>query len=134
MALWLPSPVIQCSIVNLVFVHLSAVINPQRMRKSYGSHSACVYGEGSVCLSVTALAATYPVCKSIVRCYKVPYGVSNLCIVWISLKTLCSPVLASFAYNRCPPRSLRSSRWTGRTALGSFKDTKCVVSATAPVN
>ena len=32
----------------------------------------------SVCLSVTMPAATYLVCKSKVRCYKVPYGVSNL--------------------------------------------------------
>ena len=28
---------------------------------------------------------------------KVPYGIPNACIVWISLKTLCSPILASFA-------------------------------------
>jgi hypothetical protein len=32
-----------------------------------------------------------------VRCYKVPYGVSNPSIVWISLKTLHSPALSSFA-------------------------------------
>ena len=30
--------------------------------------------------------------------------------------------------------SLISSWWTGWTALGSFQDTRCVVSATAPVN
>ena len=31
----------------------SYIINPQRMRKGYGSHSVCVY------LSVTTLAAPY---------------------------------------------------------------------------
>ena len=50
----------------------------------------------SACLSVTKLAATYLDRKSKLRCYNimVPYGVPN---VWISLKTLCSPVLVSFA-------------------------------------
>ena len=53
------------------------------MRKSYGSHMCvCV----SVCVSVTTLAATYLVYKSQVMCYKDPYGVSNVCIVWILLK------------------------------------------------
>ena len=50
-----------------------------------------------VCLCVcinTKLAATYLVCESKVRCYKVPYGISTSCIVWISLKTL---FLESFA-------------------------------------
>ena len=51
----------------------------------------------SVCLSVTKLAATYLVCKSKLRCYTILYGVPNACIVWISLKTLCLPVLTSFA-------------------------------------
>jgi hypothetical protein len=32
-----------------------------------------------------------------VRCYKVPYGVSNACIIWISLKMLYLLALASFA-------------------------------------
>ena len=49
-----------------------------------------------MCVSVTALAATYLVYKSQVRCYKVLGGVSNQCVVWILLKTLCSPVLPSF--------------------------------------
>ena len=43
------------------------------------------------------LAATYLVCKSKMRYHKVPYGVPNACIVWISLTPLSSPVLASFA-------------------------------------
>jgi hypothetical protein len=52
-----------------------------------------------VCGSVTTLTATYLVYESKVWCYnyKVPYGVPNACIVWISLKTLLSPALASFA-------------------------------------
>ena len=64
-------------------------INPQHMREGYGSRSVCV--------SVTKLAATYLVCESKMQLCKVPYGVPNTRILWISLKTLCSPVLASFA-------------------------------------
>ena len=91
-------------------LRIAISINPRRMREGYGSCSVCVCVLSvcvSVCLSVTVLATTYLVCKSKVRCYEVPYGVSNLCIVWISLKTLCSPVLMSFAYSLCPPRSLK---------------------------
>ena len=54
----------------------------------------CVCVCVSLCVSVTALAATYLVYKSQVRCYKVPYGVVNVCIVWILLKMLCSKVMA----------------------------------------
>ena len=50
-----------------------------------------------VCVS----AATYLVCESKVRYYKVLYGVPNACIVWISPKPLCLPVLASFADSIC---------------------------------
>ena len=50
-----------------------------------------------VCLSVTELTASYLVCKSKMRCYKVPYDIPNAGFVWISLRTLCSPVLVSFA-------------------------------------
>ena len=35
--------------------------------------------------------------------FAIPYDVSNACIVWISLKTLCSSVLATFAQG--PPPS-----------------------------
>ena len=59
---------------------------PARMRKGYGSRRVCV----SVCVSVTALAATYLVYKSRIRCYEVPWGVLNVCIVWVSLKMLSS--------------------------------------------
>jgi hypothetical protein len=48
-----------------------------------------------VCVSVTILSATNLVYESKLRCYKVPCYVPNACIdnVWISLKTLCSPVI-----------------------------------------
>ena len=57
--------------------------------QGYDSHSVCL---------LPKLAATYMylVCESKVRCYKVPYGVTNAPIVWMP-KTLCLPVLASFA-------------------------------------
>ena len=90
-----------------------------------------------LCLSVTVLAATYLVYKSQVRHYKVPYGVSNVCIVWISLKTLCSPNLASFASNRVRlPRSLTSSWWRGwttETVMASLQDNWYVGLAIAPI-
>ena len=63
--------------------------NPRCMCKHYGS---C-----SVCMSVTFLAATYLICESKMRCYKVPYGIPNAWFVCISLKPLCLSVLASFA-------------------------------------
>ena len=62
----------------LAFIAVTYVINPRRMREGMVV-VLCV----CVCLSVTELAATYLVCKSKVRCYKVPYDISNLCIVWI---------------------------------------------------
>ena len=86
------------------------MFNPWRMCEGYGSH--CVV---CVCVCVTTLAATYImylIYKSQVRYYKVPNGVSNVCIVWISLKMLCSPVLASFAYKRCLPCFLMRPQWT----------------------
>ena len=36
------------------------------------------YGSCSMCVSVIKLAATYLVCKSKMRCHKVPYGVPNV--------------------------------------------------------
>ena len=54
------------------------LINPRRMRGGYGSHR--------VCLSVPALAVTCLVYKYQLRCCRVPYGVTNVCIVWISKK------------------------------------------------
>ena len=77
------------SMANGQHLSLVVIINPRRIREGYGSHS--------VCLSVTKLAAIYLVYKSKLQCYMIPYGIPNACIVWIPLKTLCSPVLASFA-------------------------------------
>ena len=68
------------------------------MREGYGSRSVCVSVSLSVCLSVNSLTATYFVRESQARCYEILYGVSNACIVWISLKMLCSPVLVTFAH------------------------------------
>ena len=54
----------------------------------------CVCVCVSVCLSVTTLAATYLVYTSQVRCHRVVYGVFKILVVWLSLKTLRSKVLA----------------------------------------
>ena len=72
---------------------VASLVNPRHMREGYGSYSVCV----CICVSVTTLTATYLVCESKMWFYKVPYGVPNVCIVYISLKMLCSPALASFA-------------------------------------
>ena len=65
-----------------------------------------------VCLSVAELTATYLVCESKMRCYKVPYGIPTTCFVWISPKMLCSPVLASFADSKLLDFSRASDRMT----------------------
>ena len=71
------------------------IINPRRMHRRVTVVVLCVCL--SVRLSVNSVTASYFVCESQARCYMILYGVSNACIVWISLKTLCSPVLAAFA-------------------------------------
>ena len=113
----------------LCYMHLLLIIKPWR---------ACAAGivvvSLCVCLSVTALTATYLVCKAKVRYHMVLYGVLQICNVWLSLKTLLSKVMALFAYHYCLPCSLTSSRWTEETALSSFLDEKCVHSSSAPVN
>ena len=48
-------------------------------------------------MSVTTLTVTYLVCESKVQFYKVPYGVPNTYIVYISLKMLYFPALTSLA-------------------------------------
>ena len=65
-------------------------------------------------VSVTELTATYLVCESKIRCQKVPYGVPNAWFVWISPKTLCSPVLASFADSKLLDFSRASDSMTWR--------------------
>ena len=68
-------------------VTFTQLINPRCLPKGYSSHSVCL----CMCVSVTALAATYLIYK--VRCYKVPYGISNVCIVWVS-----NPLFSSFGF------------------------------------
>ena len=87
----------------------------------------------SVCLSVTALTATNFVCKAKVRYHRVLHDVLQTCNVWISLKRIRSKVMALFAYHRCLPRSLKSSRWTKDTAASSFLDEERARRATASV-
>ena len=76
------------------------IVNPWRMRGGYGSHCVCVY------LSVPALAVTCLVYKYQMRCCRVPYGVTNVCIVWISQKKRCSRDMALLAYHEDPRRFL----------------------------
>ena len=63
----------------------------------------------SVCLSVTIKSAAYLVYTSKTRCRRVLYGVFKVFVVWLSLKTLRSKVLASFADCHCLPHFLMSS-------------------------
>ena len=58
-------------------------------------------------------------CVSQVRYYKVPYGVLNVCIVWTLLKTLRSPVLASFAFSCCLHDEFLMDRMNTETAMAS---------------
>ena len=64
------------------------IVNPWYMREGYGSHSVCECV--SVCVSVTALAATYLVCMSKVRHHVVPCRLLKICIIWTSLKMFSS--------------------------------------------
>ena len=94
-----------------------SLVNPRRMRsEGYGSQFVCL----SVCLSVCLLPTNF-VCKAKVRYHRVLHDVLQTCNVWISIKTLCSKVMALFAYHHCLPRSLKSSRWTEEAAVSSFK-------------
>ena len=49
------------------------------MREGYGSHRLCTF------VSVCPRDSCY-VYKYQLRCCRVPYGVTNICIVWISPK------------------------------------------------
>ena len=81
----------------------------------------CVCVCVSVCLSVTTKSAAYLVFTSQTKFYRVLYGVINVFTVWLSLKTLHSIVLASFAGHRCLPRSLANFRRPNETAMTSFQ-------------
>ena len=73
-----------------------------------------------LCVRFSKLAATHLVCRSKLRCYKVPYGVLNACIVWILLRTPCSPVLISFVDGKIldfSPSSTQHSNYTKNYAL-----------------
>ena len=87
------------------YQNLIGIINPRRMRRRVTVVVLCVCLSVrlSVCLSVNSVTAPYFVCESQARCYMIPYGVSKPCIVWISLKTLCPPVLATFTQDRYLP-------------------------------
>ena len=61
-------------------VSASYLINPWRMREGYGSSCCCV------CVSVTALAATY-----LIGAIRLLWRFQD---VWLSLKMLCPKVLA----------------------------------------
>ena len=89
-------------------------------QQGYGSQFVCVQGYilctlgvcVSVYLSVTTLTATYNILKSKVRYHGVLHDVLNICNVWLSLKPLCSKVMASFTCHACLPCSLTSSQRT----------------------
>ena len=83
--------------------------------------SLCVCVCVCVCLSVITKSAAYLVCTSKTRCHRVLYGVFKVFVMWLSLKTLRSRVLASFADCHCLPRFLMSSQWTEETAIASFQ-------------
>ena len=77
---WLPLIVPETLVVSVQWsmnmitcmTGLHQFINPRRMCEGYCSCSVCLS-----CLSVTTLTATYLICESKLRCYKVPYGVPN---------------------------------------------------------
>jgi hypothetical protein len=65
----------------------------------------------------------YLICESKVQCCKVPYGVSNAFIVWIFLKALYSPVLASFAYSKLLDFSPSDTQFSIHVCTASFTRT-----------
>ena len=65
---------------------------PWRMYEGYGSRFVCV----SICLSLTALAATYLVYTYKMRRYTVSCRFLQICIVRTLLKTFCSGDVALF--------------------------------------
>ena len=95
------------------------IINPRRMRRRVTVVVLCVCV--SVCQSVTTKSAAYLVSTSQTKFYGVLYGVFNVLTVWLSLKTLCSRVLAPFAGHRCLPCSLANFRWPNETTMASFQ-------------
>ena len=77
--------------------HTQARFNPWHMRKGYSSRSVIV----SVCVSVTMLTATYLVFSSKFTCHLAFCAAFKVYIMWISAKTLCSKVMATFGDHLC---------------------------------
>ena len=75
-----------------------------------------------VSVSVTMLAATYPIYTLKTGCHWAFHGCFKVCIVWISLKMLCSKVLVIFPDHHCPLHFLSSSRSMKETATASFQE------------
>ena len=96
-------------------------INPQRMRRRVTVVVLCVCV--CVCLSVTTKSAAYLVFTSQTKFYRVLYGVFNVFTVWLSLKTLCLRVLASFFGHCCLNSSLPGKLLTAKQASDDFFST-----------
>ena len=79
-----------------------------------------------VCVSVTTKSAAYLIYMSKTRYHRVLYGIFKVFVMWLSLKTLCLKVQASFADCHYLPRFLTSSQWTDGTAMASFEHKECV--------
>jgi hypothetical protein len=87
-------------------------------------HSVCL----SVCVSVTTRSAAYFIFMSKTKFCRGLYDVLKVFIMWLSVKTLHSRVLASFAGHRRLPRSLAKFRWTKETAIWLLFNSKSIYS------
>ena len=96
------------------------------MRRWVAIVVVCVCVCVSVCLSVATKSAAYLVFMSQTKFYRILHGVFNVFTVWLSLKTLCSRVLAPFAGHRCLPCSLTNFQRTNVTAMASFQVEKYI--------
>ena len=79
-----------CAVHKIIMRHVDhEIINPRRMREGYGSRFVCV------CVSVCYRTSCYiPRLYVQLRHHRVPCRLLKLCIVWISLKILCSGDMA----------------------------------------
>ena len=102
---------------------LQPLINPRRMR--------CRVTVAFCLLSLNLLHTSF-MCRKWGVVGFFFYVVFKVCVVWLSLKTLRSKVLASFADRHCLPCFLTRSRWTEETAMASFQREECVLLAIAP--
>ena len=74
----------------------TCIIKPWRMHEGYSTWFVCESVSECVCLFATTLVATYLVYMSKVWRYTVSCRLLKMCIVWTSLKTLCSGGVALF--------------------------------------